>query len=124
MTPATREQNDLLGFIERTIAERGLAPSFREMERAMDKRSTAGVHRMVLGLEARGIIRRIPNQPRAIEVVPPGERKVVEGDVSPLRGILRPDQIDWLRRQAHLEGVKPLVLLREIVGDQMEAGRS
>lgn len=123
MTPATREQGELLSFIEARIAERGIAPSFREMKQAMDRKSTAGVHRMVLGLESRGFIRRLPKQPRAIEIVPPAERKIVAGDRNALQDILRPDQFDWLRRQAHIEGVTPLTLLREIVTESMQVDR-
>jgi repressor LexA len=44
-------------------------PSFDEMKEALDLRSKSGIHRLILALEERGFIRRLPNRARALEVL-------------------------------------------------------
>jgi repressor LexA len=39
------------------------------MKEALDLRSKSGIHRLIIALEERGFIRRLPNRARAIEVV-------------------------------------------------------
>ncbi len=49
--------------------EDGVPPSFDEMKDALDLRSKSGIHRLIMALEERGFIRRLPNRARALEVV-------------------------------------------------------
>ncbi len=65
----TRKQHDLLRFIHARLREAGVPPSFDEMKEALDLRSKSGIHRLILALEERGFIRRLPNRARAIEVL-------------------------------------------------------
>ncbi|MBI1868480.1 MAG: transcriptional repressor LexA [Methylocystis sp.] len=65
----TRKQSDLLRFIHERLKETGVPPSFDEMKDALDLRSKSGIHRLVLALEERGFIRRLPNRARALEVL-------------------------------------------------------
>lgn len=65
----TRKQHDLLRFIHERMRESGVPPSFDEMKEALDLRSKSGIHRLILALEERGFIRRLPNRARAIEVI-------------------------------------------------------
>ena len=65
----TSKQHELLLFINRKLAERGVAPSFDEMREALDLKSKSGVHRLISALEERGFIRRLPNRARALEVL-------------------------------------------------------
>src|SRR5271165_6032430 len=65
----TRKQSDLLRFIHERLKETGVPPSFDEMKDALDLRSKSGIHRLILALEERGFIRRLPNRARAIEVI-------------------------------------------------------
>ena len=46
-----------------------MPPSFDEMKDALDLRSKSGIHRLILALEERGFIRRLPNRARALEVL-------------------------------------------------------
>ncbi len=65
----TRKQSDLLRFIHERLREAGVPPSFDEMKEALDLKSKSGVHRLILALEERGFIRRLPNRARALEVL-------------------------------------------------------
>ena len=65
----TRKQLELLRFINERAKESGVPPSFDEMKEALDLRSKSGIHRLILALEERGFIRRLPNRARALEVL-------------------------------------------------------
>ncbi|WP_332687199.1 transcriptional repressor LexA [Bosea sp. (in: a-proteobacteria)] len=65
----TRKQFELLRFIHERLRESGVPPSFDEMKDALDLRSKSGIHRLIMALEERGFIRRLPNRARALEVI-------------------------------------------------------
>lgn len=65
----TRKQSELLRFIHERLKESGVPPSFDEMKDALDLRSKSGIHRLIMALEERGFIRRLPNRARALEVI-------------------------------------------------------
>ena len=95
----TRKQNELLRFIQERLTENGVPPSFDEMKDALDLKSKSGIHRLILALEERGFIRRLPNRARALEVLRlpestsgsarPGRQRfspsVIEGDLGRVR---------------------------------------
>ena len=95
----TRKQSELLRFINDRLQESGVPPSFDEMKDALDLRSKSGIHRLILALEERGFIRRLPNRARALEVLKlpeqssptprPGRQRfspnVIEGDLGRVR---------------------------------------
>lgn len=65
----TPKQHELLNFIRRSMAGTGVAPSYEEMAAAINVVSKSGVHRLIVQLEKRGFIRRLPHRARAIEVI-------------------------------------------------------
>ncbi|AMJ60107.1 transcriptional repressor LexA [Bosea sp. PAMC 26642] len=65
----TRKQFELLRFIQERLRESGVPPSFDEMKDALDLKSKSGIHRLIIALEERGFIRRLPNRARALEVI-------------------------------------------------------
>lgn len=70
MIGLTAKQARCLDFIERYTADNdGIAPSYQQIMEALDMASKSGVHRLVIALEVKGRIRRIPDRARAIEVV-------------------------------------------------------
>ena len=95
----TRKQIELLRFINDRLEETGVPPSFDEMKDALDLKSKSGIHRLILALEERGFIRRLPNRARAVEVLKlpesstpsarPGRQRfspsVIEGDLGRVR---------------------------------------
>lgn len=65
----TLRQGQLLTFIKEYTKENDVCPSFEEMMIAMSLGSKSGIHRLITGLEERGLIERIPDRARAIRVV-------------------------------------------------------
>ena len=64
----TTKQRELLKFIEERVKANGVSPSFDEMRDAVQLKSKSGIHRLIVGLEERGFIRRLPHRARALEV--------------------------------------------------------
>ncbi|MFI4996556.1 MAG: transcriptional repressor LexA [Hyphomicrobiales bacterium] len=85
----TRKQLELLKFINERSRESGVPPSFDEMKEALDLRSKSGIHRLILALEERGFIRRLPNRARALEVL-----KMPDTSFSRQRGSFNPNVIE------------------------------
>lgn len=73
MISLTPRQADLLRFIQGyQEAHGGVSPSCDEMSRALGCKARSGhVFGMLLGLEERGHISRLPNRVRAIEILSP-----------------------------------------------------
>lgn len=65
----TPKQLELLRFIKERINLSGVAPTYGEMAAAVGLSSKGGVSRLVMGLEERGHIRRLPGRARAIALV-------------------------------------------------------
>ena len=61
----TRKQHELLMFIHERLKESGIPPSYEEMKAALNLKSKSGIHRLIMSLEERGFIRRLPNRARA-----------------------------------------------------------
>lgn len=74
----TRKQYDLLMFIHESVQNSGVSPSFDEMKDALALKSKSGIHRLIMALEERGYIRRLPHRARALEVVRLPENVVAE----------------------------------------------
>ena len=65
----TRKQQELLLYINDRLAGDGISPSFEEMKNAVGLKSKSGIHRLIVALEERGFIRRLPYRARALEVL-------------------------------------------------------
>ncbi|CAI8381875.1 MAG: LexA repressor [Hyphomonas sp. TMED17] len=65
----TSKQKELLLFINDRIKTDGVSPSFDEMKAALNLASKSGIHRLIVALEERNFIRRLPNRARALEVL-------------------------------------------------------
>jgi repressor LexA len=65
----TEKQKELLVFINARLQDTGVPPSFDEMKEALALQSKSGVHRLIIALEERGFIRRLPHRARAIEII-------------------------------------------------------
>jgi SOS-response transcriptional repressor LexA len=68
----TEKQGQYLAFIHTYILLNRRAPAEADME-SYFKVTPPSVHRMVVELERRGLIRRVPRQPRSIELCLPVE---------------------------------------------------
>jgi repressor LexA len=96
----TTKQKELLVFINGRLQETGVPPSFDEMKEALNLQSKSGVHRLIIALEERGFIRRLPHRARAIEIVKLPE--AVSEATPQRRGGFAPNVISGLRRPAQL----------------------
>ncbi|HKN82727.1 MAG TPA: transcriptional repressor LexA, partial [Pyrinomonadaceae bacterium] len=67
--PATAKQRRVFEFIRRYIDSNQEPPTIAEIGRHFQMRSPASVHAILLALEREGLIRRIPNVSRGIEIV-------------------------------------------------------
>lgn len=65
----TPEQARLLAYIAEFSEREGHSPSYEQMKRAMGLVSKSGINRLVVALEERGAIVRLPNYARAIAVI-------------------------------------------------------
>jgi repressor LexA len=73
----SEKQNNILNFIKKEILSKGYPPSVREICNAVGLKSTSTVHGHLERLEKKGIIRRDPTKPRAIEII--------DESISPIR---------------------------------------
>ena len=74
----TEKQGQYLAFIYNYTKLHGRSPAEAEMERYF-KVTPPSVHQMILKLEEKGLISRVPGQARSIKLIVPGE------DIPPLR---------------------------------------
>jgi repressor LexA len=69
MTKLSKRQEDILAFIKEEVRAKGYPPSVREIGEAVGLASSSTVHGHLARLESKGLIRRDPTKPRAIEIL-------------------------------------------------------
>lgn len=82
----TKRQKQILSFIEDSIEKNGYAPSLDEISRHFDLHSISTIHKHLVNLEEKGLIKRHWNRARAIELVSSPSRPLAR-DV-PLAGLI------------------------------------
>ena len=70
----TRRQKEVLDFLEAFVSRNGYSPSFEEIARGMSLKSLATVHKHITNLEKKGMLDRVHNRSRSIDVLPPGTK--------------------------------------------------
>ena len=70
----TRRQKEILDFLANFVTRNGYSPSFEEIARGMGLKSLATVHKHVSNLERKGLLDRVHNRSRSIDVLPPGTK--------------------------------------------------
>jgi len=81
----TRRQREVLNVIQEFITRNGYSPSLEEIGSALGLSSVATVHKHVTHLVEKGLVRRVWNQNRSIEIVDSGMGQAVS---LPLLGTL------------------------------------
>lgn len=71
MKKVSKRQEDILAFIKDEVRTKGYPPSVREIGEAVGLASSSTVHGHLARLEQKGLIRRDPTKPRAIEILEP-----------------------------------------------------
>lgn len=69
MTDLSAKQQQILDYMKAEVREKGYPPSVREICQAVGLKSTSTVHGHLARLEKKGLIRRNPTKPRAIEIL-------------------------------------------------------
>ena len=57
-----------------TIRVKGISPSISDLQAELQLKSRSGIHRILVALEERGYIQRLPHRHRGTSLTPPGER--------------------------------------------------
>ncbi|MEI4790889.1 transcriptional repressor LexA [Bacillus sp. FJAT-53060] len=81
MTKLSKRQLDILKFIKEEVKSKGYPPSVREIGEAVGLASSSTVHGHLARLETKGLIRRDPTKPRAIEVLDEEEMNISKNAV-------------------------------------------
>lgn len=69
MDYVSEKQKRILAFLKQEVMDKGYPPSVREICEAVGLKSTSTVHGYLERLEKKGMIRRDPTKPRAIEIL-------------------------------------------------------
>ena len=75
MDDITARQRRIIEYIRKTVQERGYPPTVREIGEAVGLASSSSVHAQLANLEKRGLVRRDPTKPRAMELRGPGSSR-------------------------------------------------
>ncbi|WP_308634346.1 transcriptional repressor LexA [Paenibacillus silvisoli] len=76
MSKLSNRQQAILEFIKTEVREKGYPPSVREIGEAVGLASSSTVHGHLDRLEKKGLIRRDPTKPRAIEILDGEENEI------------------------------------------------
>ncbi len=133
MSKLSKRQQAILDYIKGEVKKKGYPPSVREIGEAVGLASSSTVHGHLSRLEKKGLIRRDPTKPRAIEILGLDDATLEMNDVktgfAPIVGkvtagipITAIENVDgYLPLPEHLHNEQTYVLVIE--GDSMiEAG--
>ncbi|PLT28137.1 transcriptional repressor LexA [Peribacillus deserti] len=134
MTKLSKRQLDILDFIKHEVKLKGYPPSVREIGEAVGLASSSTVHGHLARLESKGLIRRDPTKPRAIEILEMDEESHIPkinvvnvpllGKVTAGLPITAIENIEeYFPLPEHLVPHDDHVFMLEVMGDSMiEAG--
>ncbi|MGM0846640.1 MAG: transcriptional repressor LexA [Bacillota bacterium] len=133
MTKLSKRQQDILQYIKEEVKSKGYPPSVREIGEAVGLASSSTVHGHLARLESKGLIRRDPTKPRAIEVLDLEEDNIPRqiavnvpliGKVTAGQPITAIENVEeFFPLPQHLAPADEQVFMLEIMGDSMiEAG--
>ncbi|MBM7664337.1 repressor LexA [Solibacillus kalamii] len=77
----SKRQQAILTFIKEEVRSKGYPPSVREIGEAVGLASSSTVHGHLARLESKGLIRRDPTKPRAIEILDQEEMNIAKQGV-------------------------------------------
>ena len=89
--PVTAKQRRIFEFIRRYVESNQEPPTIAEIGRQFQMRSSASVHAVLTALEREGLIKRIPNVSRGIEIIQQKETGEEDNDI-PLLGTVAAGQ--------------------------------
>ena len=81
MSDLSAKQQQILNYLKSEVRDKGYPPSVREICEAVNLKSTSTVHGHLERLEKKGLIRRDPTKPRAIEILDDSEKVEIQQEV-------------------------------------------
>lgn len=81
LTKVSKRQEAILAFIKEEVKSKGYPPSVREIGEAVGLASSSTVHGHLARLESKGLIRRDPTKPRAIEILDTSDNDIEQQGV-------------------------------------------
>ena len=99
----TKQQKQLLDFITRYTASRGISPSYREIMTELGYASTSTVALHIDSLIERGYLRKNPNKARTLDAVGVDELMVLKRAQKAARKAT-PQELDTLQRALVMMG--------------------
>jgi repressor LexA len=81
----TDRQRQILDFIKAEMRRKGYPPTVRDIGQAVGLSSSSTVHSHLAALEAKGLIRRDPSKPRALEVLDQDRDERIAGTTGVVR---------------------------------------
>jgi repressor LexA len=85
MGKVSDRQQAIMKFIKNEVREKGYPPSVREIGEAVGLASSSTVHGHLARLEKKGLIRRDPTKPRAIEILSEDDNNMAQFALSTVR---------------------------------------
>lgn len=134
MSKVSERQEAILNFIKEEVRLKGYPPSVREIGLAVGLASSSTVHGHLERLEKKGLIRRDPTKPRAIEILDPEQdivdefhssisRVPVIGKVTAGAPILATENIEeYFPLPTHLVGDQNVFMLNIVGNSMIDAG--
>ncbi|MBN2983916.1 MULTISPECIES: transcriptional repressor LexA [Cohnella] len=134
MSKMSNRQTAILEFIKNEVRDKGYPPSVREIGEAVGLASSSTVHGHLDRLEKKGLIRRDPTKPRAIEILGDDEEKFdpfarsvrhvpLVGKVTAGVPITATENIEeYYPLPVHMVGDQPVFMLSVIGSSMIEAG--
>jgi len=81
-----QRETEIIRYIKHSIQSRGYPPSVREIGEAVGLKSSSTVHNYLCRLEEKGLLRRDPTKPRAMEVLDDDKESFREMVMVPVLG--------------------------------------
>jgi repressor LexA len=133
MGKISNRQQAIMDFIKKEVMEKGYPPSVREIGEAVGLASSSTVHGHLERLEKKGLIRRDPTKPRAIEIMGHDNSAVlfsssvvrvpIVGKVTAGMPITATENVeDYFPLPSHLAGDNNLFMLNVVGESMIEAG--
>jgi repressor LexA len=82
----TKRQREIFDYIRRYLDRHGYPPTVREIGKAVGLHSSSTVHAHLSKLESRGLLKRDPSKPRALELLVERAKRAVRPSGLPLVG--------------------------------------
>lgn len=130
MINLTPRQKEIYDFLISHLNDKGYPPSVREIRTAIGLKSTSTVHGHLKRLEKKGLLKRDPTKPRALEIVGTKRNKDNLLHIPIIKDVLTSTQLlaadnsedTFLIKNTYLESYKSLFIFKVVDSNMINAG--